>query len=51
MNMNQSKQFLRNGYLAFPVRGFGYAVLQGDNWLIDYGKKIINKDKNVRVLV
>jgi Holliday junction resolvasome RuvABC endonuclease subunit len=44
-----NKQF-RILAISLSSRGFGYAVLQGDDWLIDYGKKVINKDKNVRVL-
>lgn len=49
MNRNKSKQF-RILAVSLSSRGFGYAVFQGDDWLIDYGKKRIDTDKNVRVL-
>jgi hypothetical protein len=49
MKRNQPKRF-RILAISISSRGFGYAVLQGDGWLVDYGKKIINKDKNARVL-
>jgi hypothetical protein len=49
MNMNRSKEF-RILAISLSSRGFGYAILQGDDWLIDYGKKRIDEDKNVRVL-
>jgi hypothetical protein len=47
MNMNQQFRILA---ISLSSRGFGYAVMEGNDSLIDYGKKIINKDKNVRVL-
>jgi hypothetical protein len=49
MNMDQSKQF-RILAVSLSSRGFGYAVLQDDDWLIDYGNKRIDENKNVRVL-
>ena len=34
-----------------PVsRGFGYAILDGDDTLVDWGLKIIEQDKNARVV-
>jgi len=36
--------------ISLSSRGFGYAVMEGSNRLVDYGKKTINKDKNARAL-
>jgi hypothetical protein len=47
--MNQNRQFRSLG-IALSSRGFGYAVMEGHNALVDSGKKVINNDKNVRVL-
>lgn len=48
--MNQTSQQFRILAISLSSRGFGYAVMEGSNALIFYGKMIINKDKNVRVL-
>jgi len=48
--MNQTSKQFRSLAVSLSSRGFGYAVMEGDNTLILYGKMIINKDKNVRVL-
>jgi hypothetical protein len=44
-----SKQF-RILAVSLSSRGFGYAVLEGNNRLISYGHKIIYKSKNRRSL-
>jgi hypothetical protein len=36
--------------VSLSSRGFGYAVMEGNNRLVDYGKKIFNEDKNIRSL-
>ena len=46
--MNHNKQF-RILAIALTSRGFGYAVMEGGK-LIDFGKKVINAEKNVRSL-
>jgi hypothetical protein len=49
--MNQSIQPHRIlSIIALTSRGFGYAVLEDDNSLVEYGKKHINADKNARSL-
>ena len=47
--MNHNKQF-RILAIALTSRGFGYAVMEGDSTLIDFGKKVINAEKNARSL-
>jgi hypothetical protein len=37
--------------VSLSSRGFGYAVMEGNNRLVGYGNKVINKNKNARVLV
>ena len=49
--MNQSSPPYRILSIALTSRGFGYAVLEGGNSLVEYGNKQINKNKNVRSLV
>jgi hypothetical protein len=50
MNTNQiSKQF-RSLAVSLSSRGFGYAVMEGDNALILYGKKVFEDDKNAKSL-
>ena len=46
--MNQSSQPYRIMSIALTSRGFGYAVLQGENWLIAHGNKAFDGYKNVR---
>lgn len=41
-----SKQF-RVLAVSLSTRGFGYAVIEGENAIIDYGKKRINRNKNI----
>lgn len=49
--MNQATEQSRVLAISLSTRGFGYAVMEGSNWLIDYGKKIIEGDKNAWSLV
>ena len=51
MNMNQTPEQSRILAVSLSSRGFGYAVMEENSRLIDYGKKIINKKKNARSLV
>lgn len=48
--MNQTSKQFRILSISLSSRGFGYAVLEGNNRLINYGHKVINKNKNVRSL-
>jgi predicted subunit of tRNA(5-methylaminomethyl-2-thiouridylate) methyltransferase len=48
--MNQTSKQFRILAVSLSSRGFGYAVMEGDNALILYGKMIINKSKNARSL-
>jgi len=32
--------------VSLSSRGFGYAAMEGNNQLVDYGKKVTEKDKN-----
>ena len=48
--MNQTSKQFRIVAISLSSRGFGYAVLEGNNTLVDYGKKVFNEDKNVRSL-
>jgi hypothetical protein len=48
--MNQTSKQFRILAVSLSSRGFGYAAVEGNNRLVDYGKKIINEDKNVRSL-
>jgi hypothetical protein len=50
MNMNQPSNEFRILAVSLSSRGFGYAVMEGGNKLILYGKKIFNYDKNARSL-
>jgi hypothetical protein len=50
MNMNQTSKQFRILAVSLSSRGFGFAVMEGNNRLVDYGKKIINEDKNLRSL-
>ena len=48
--MNQSAKQSRILSISISTWGFGYAVLEGENSLVDYGNKRINADKNTRSL-
>ena len=48
--MNQSAKQSRLLAVSLSTWGFGYAVLEGENSLVDYGNKRINTDKNARSL-
>lgn len=37
--------------VSLSSRGFGYAVMEGANTLVDYGHKVFNEKKNARSLV
>jgi Holliday junction resolvasome RuvABC endonuclease subunit len=51
MSKNQTSTQFRSLAVSLSSRGFGYAVMEGDNALIAYGKMIFNKDKNARTMV
>lgn len=36
--------------VALSTRGFGYAVMEMENSLVDYGNKVVKKDRNVHSL-
>ena len=48
--MNHTSKQSRILAVSLSSRDFGYAVMEGGNTLILYGKMIINQDKNIRVL-
>ena len=48
--MSQTSKQFRLLAVSLSTWGFGYAVLEGGNSLVDYGNKRINKDKNARSL-
>jgi Holliday junction resolvasome RuvABC endonuclease subunit len=48
--MDQTSPPFRTLSVFLSSRGFGYAVLEGNDRLVDYGKKIINEDKNAQSL-
>jgi RNase H-fold protein (predicted Holliday junction resolvase) len=48
--MNQTPNQFRILAVSLSSRGFGYAVMEGEDRLVDYGKKIIAADKNARSL-
>ena len=50
MHMNRTKQF-RILAVLLSTKGFGYAVMEGENTLIDYGNKVLKKDKNIHSLI
>lgn len=49
MNQVNSKSF-RILAIALSTRGFGYAVMEGENTFVDYGVKVVKGDKNVQSL-
>ena len=48
--MNQTPKEFRTLAISLSSRGFGYAVMEGNSRLVAYGNKIIQKNKNARVL-
>ena len=48
--MNHIKQF-RILAVFLSTRGFGYAVLESDNALVDYGNKVFQEDKDTQSLI
>jgi Holliday junction resolvasome RuvABC endonuclease subunit len=50
MTTNQTSTRFRRLAVSLSSRGFGYAVMEGDNDLIAYGKKIFSEDKNARTM-
>jgi hypothetical protein len=44
--MNQTSKHSRILAVSLSSHGFGYAVLEGVETLIDYGNKVINGEKN-----
>src|SRR6266581_4441320 len=51
MDIYQSPEKSRILAVSLSSRGFGYAVVEGNDRLVGYGNKIIQKNKNARVLV
>jgi len=49
MNLIQPRQVRVLG-IAPSTRGFGFAVLEGDHFLVDWGVKVVKGDKNARSL-
>jgi Holliday junction resolvasome RuvABC endonuclease subunit len=47
--MNHTKCF-RILAVSLSTKGFGYAVSEGENTLVDYGNKVVKIDKNVHSL-
>ena len=50
MHMNQPTEPSRILAVSLSSRGFGYAVVEGNDRLIDYGKKVFDENKNVQSL-
>jgi hypothetical protein len=50
MHTNQTPKLFRTLTVSLSSRGFGYAVMEGNNRLISFGKKIFGADKNARSL-
>lgn len=50
MNYPSSKQY-RLLAIALSSRGFGYAVLEGKKFLVEYGSTSVKGDKNMQCLV
>ena len=48
--MNQTHKKFRILSVSLSSRGFGYAVTEGDNALVDYGHKVFSSDKSIRTL-
>ena len=48
--MNQTSRNVRILSVSLSSRGFGYAVMEGGNTLVDYGHKVFGSDKNARTL-
>jgi len=47
--MHESNQF-RILAVSLSTEGFGYAVMEGNNTLVDYGNKVVHPDKNAHSL-
>ena len=45
MHKKQTSKHVRVLAVSFSSRGFGYAVIEGENTLLDFGKKRINGNK------
>jgi hypothetical protein len=50
MNMNQMSERFRILAVSLSSRGFGYAVMEGNDRLIYFGKKIFTGEKNAKSL-
>ncbi len=50
MKKNQTTEPSRIFAVSLSSRGFGYAVVEGNDRLVDYGKKVFDDNKNVRSL-
>ena len=46
MHKKQTSEQIRVMAVSFSSRGFGYAVIEGENTLLDFGRKRIYGDKN-----
>lgn len=44
--MGQSSEPFRTVAVSLSSRGFGYAVMERNRRLVDYGKKVVSKNKN-----
>ncbi|HEV2693371.1 MAG TPA: hypothetical protein VG347_10795 [Verrucomicrobiae bacterium] len=51
MKKGQTSKQVRTLAVSLSSRGFGYAVMEGNEQLVGYGNKVIQKNKNARVLV
>jgi|SRR5882724_11712344 len=50
MNRNQTSEQARILGISLSSRGFGYAIMEGENRLVRYGNMVIKEDKSTRVL-
>ena len=50
MNKNHNKHFRIFG-ISLSAKGFGYAVMEGGNHLVDYRNKVLLADKNANSLI
>jgi len=46
----KTPKFSRSLAIAPSTRGFGYAILEGDTTLVDWGVKTVKADKNARTI-
>jgi hypothetical protein len=49
--MKSSSEQFRIFAVSLSSRGFGYSVMESNNHLVDYGNKVVGKDKNAWSLV